>query len=412
MDSTHEEPSFNFPLFIHLNPDLEISMNYAERIQHLTGSVARDILSRCQDQSIISFAGGLPGREAWQGLDLPKPEVTSFQYGASEGDAGLRALFASRLGSIGVDVPTEQILVTSGSQQGLDLVSKLWIDPESAVAVESPTYLAALQVFRLFQAEMVTIETGPQGLDLERLEHVLKTHRPRFLYLNPTFQNPSGNCYPEDNRREIAAILDCYADHTVLIEDDPYRELNYEREEAPLPIVSHLKTANWVYLGTTSKIIIPGARIGLLAASGSFISELQKLKQAADLHSSRLSQQVVLELLSNSEWVHARMKHLQQVYRVKRNLMHEELLKHANEIAQWQCPQGGMFFWLRLNQRTDLKMALNRCLDRGVAFMPGDPFFAESTEHGQWIRLNFTSPDESDIRRFLPVIFETIGQGE
>ena len=383
-------------------------MNYAERIQYLTGSVARDILSRCQDQSIVSFAGGLPGREAWEGLVLPSPDQQAYQYGASEGDGALRALFARRLYSIGIDVRASEIMVTSGSQQGLDLVSKLWIDPGATIAVESPTYLAALQVFRLFQAEIVTLDIDSRGLDPDQLEKVLNTHRPRFIYLNPTFQNPSGFCYSEDNRREIARILDRYADQTVLIEDDPYRELNYEGNSVPAPIVSYLRTAKWVYLGTTSKIIIPGARIGFLAASSSFISELQKLKQAADLHSSRLSQQVVLELLSNSEWVHARMKHLQQVYRTKRNLMHEELLKHANEMAQWQCSQGGMFFWLRLNQRTDLKMALDRCLDRGVAFMPGDPFFVDPTEFGQWVRLNFTALDADSIREALPVVFEAI----
>lgn len=383
-------------------------MQYAQRIQHLTGSVAREILSRCENQSITSFAGGLPGREAWQGVELPVPDARAFQYGASEGDSALRSLFAQRLLELGLKVTSDQMIVTTGSQQGLDLVSKLWIDPGAPIAVESPTYLAALQVFQLFQAGINCITARPDGLDLKELERVLELQRPRFIYLNPTFQNPTGYCYAEDNRKAIAALLDRYADSTVLIEDDPYRALSYDSAHAPAPILCHLKQAKWVYLGSTSKVIIPGARIGYLAASEGFVPELQKLKQASDLHSSRLSQQMVLQLLGDSSWVGTRMQYLQQVYREKRDVMQEVLMQCAGDLADWSLPQGGMFFWLKLRAPCNLREILDRCLQRGVAFMPGDSFFADKAESGRWIRLNFTSPDAASIREMLPVVFETL----
>ena len=382
-------------------------MHYAQRIQFLTGSAARTILSHCQSKSVTSFAGGLPGKEAFENLKLPEVDARHLQYGPSEGELGLRMHLQEHLHGLGVKCTTDQILVTSGSQQGLDLISKLWIDPGAPVVVEAPTYMAAIQVFSLFQADIIPVRSGNDGrLDLGELENCLATRRPKFIYLNPTFQNPSGYCFNEDERRLIAGILDRYAADTVLIEDDPYRSLFYGREGPPAPIVSYLKEAKWVYLGTTSKILIPGTRIGYLACSTEFCDHLLKLKQAADLHSNRLAQGMVATLLSDEGSMAMRLQMLRSSYRKRRDVMQSVLIDCAAPFGDWDLPQGGMFFWLRLKRATDLNRLLAATLEKGVAFMPGDSFFTQPQYHGEYIRLNFTGVSESDIETRLPIVFD------
>jgi len=384
-------------------------MQFAQRIQFLTGSAARTILSNCQSRLITSFAGGLPGKEAFQDLELPQVETRFLQYGASEGELILRRQLQTQLQALELEVSTEQIIITSGSQQGLDLVAKLWIDPGSPVLIESPSYLAAIQVFALFQADICCIPLGLDGgLDPDAFEVMLKQRRPRFVYLNPTFQNPSGYVYTEAERATVAAILDRYADQTVLIEDDPYRGLYYQQTPPAAPIVSYLEKAKWVYLGTTSKVLIPGARIGYVVASPEFTDALLKLKQAADLHSNRLAQCMVSMLLSDSDWMSERLKKLRSVYSERRAVMHEVLGDCASTIAEWKLPEGGMFFWLKLRRKMDLQLALRNAIEKGVAFMPGDPFYSRKQDGGMNLRLNFTGVESLDIRNKLPIVFDTL----
>jgi 2-aminoadipate transaminase len=382
------------------------SIRFSKRIANLTGSVAREILSRTQNRSLVSFAGGLPDPQLWERWELPQVTPSAFAYGPSEGEACLRETLASKLRESGVPCDASNLLITSGSQQGIDLAAKLFIDPETEILIESPTYLAALQVFRFFGARMRSIPLTSEGIDLLELKQALRTDRPSCVYLNPTYQNPSGIHYSHARRVAVAELLDRH--DCVLIEDDPYRQLSYDHE-ASAPIVSHLKRAPWIYLGSLSKVLMPGLRIGYLASSPELFDPLVKLKQAADLHSSRISQSIAQSLLADENALQDRIERMRLHYRRKRDCMHKVLNQHASDIATWQLPEGGMFFWLRLKAPVDQKALLARTLQHGMAFMPGDPFLQESDSGiGSYLRLNFTNPSENQIEQTLPVLLQHV----
>lgn len=367
----------------------------ARRIRHLTGSVAREILALTQRRDVISFAGGLPDPALF-------PEVGEWptgweQYGCSEGEPALREQLFAQVRASGVPLRAlEQLVVTAGSQQGLDLAAKLWIDPGSVVLTEAPTYLAAVQVFRLFEASFGALRLEPEGLDPVALEASLRRERPALVYLNPTFQNPSGVCHTVDNRRAVAAVLDRHA--VPLVEDDPYRDLYYGAHPPP-PMVSFLERAPWVYLGSLSKTLMPGLRLGFAASSGDVAGDMLKLKQAADLHTNRLGQLIASRLLADGAQRGAQLVRLRGAYRSRRDAMERALRAAFAEDADWTVPDGGMFFWLRLRRPVALRAWLERALAAGVAFMPGDDFFAPGAVVEPAVRLNFTRSEASAIAR-------------
>lgn len=379
--------------------------SFAQRIDRLTGSVAREILSRIQDGKTVSFAGGLPDAELWKGRQLPRVKESAYQYGPSEGEINLRSRFSRLLSDAGLKVMPEEILVTSGSQQGIDLASKLFIDPGTRVAIESTTYLAALQVFRLFGADTLSLKLGPDGIDPMELDELLSKYKPAMLYLNPTFQNPTGVCYPLSRRRELAEVIDRH--NTVLLEDDPYRQLNYDRSPAP-PICSFLKSAPWIYLGTVSKILMPGLRIGFLATIPELYPHLVKLKQASDLHTSRITQSMACSMLFDNDSLRLRINQARNHYHRKRDAMQEVLEQYASDLAEWEKPQGGMFFWLKLKQPVDMTKLLNITMSQGIAFMPGDTFQNDPRDHGRYMRLNFSHPTFKQIETTLPRLFKIL----
>lgn len=380
---------------------------YASRISRLTGSVAREILSHANKKDMLSFAGGLPATEAFEGLEMPDEKGSSFQYGASEGEQSLRKLFANRFQAKGIECGFEQVLITSGAQQGVDLVSKLFIEPGIRVGIEKPTYLAAIQSFALFGAAFDTFSLEPDGPNLEEFEQVLQKGEVRFIYLCPSFQNPSGICYSLEKRKAVAALLDKY--EVTLIEDDPYGELNYT-DACTVPICSFLKKAKWIQFNTVSKILAPGLRLGCLVCSPEFFPYLLKLKQAADLHSNRFSQAVVHQWLSNEEMMSQRTQQLRSLYYEKQRLMAQSLDKYFKDIAEWNTPEGGLFFWLRLKEEMDARDLLGRTLEKGVAFMPGGPFFPTEKEGAAYIRLNFSNPPSERIEEGLKVLAEQVKQ--
>ncbi|MDQ8179992.1 PLP-dependent aminotransferase family protein [Pelagicoccus sp. SDUM812005] len=377
----------------------------AQRIQKLTGSVARDILSRTQDKEIISFAGGLPDASLWQNLKLPDVPPAAYQYGPSEGERSLRSILAARSQSLGLDATADSTLITSGSQQGLDLAAKLILEPGTPIILEAPSYLAAIQVFKLFQAELHSLELDSEGICPQALDRLLAETQAPVIYLNPTFQNPSGACYSLERRKQIAAVLDQH--DTILLEDDPYRDIAYDTPPAP-PIASFLKRCPWIYLASVSKTLIPGLRLGSLTCSPELFPHLLKLKQAADLHSNRPAQFVAAQMLQDPQANAERLAGLCQHYREKRDLMQRYLSQHFSDLATWEIPSGGMFFWLTFKLSIDLSAALAQTLERGVAFMPGTPFFSEAEQAGCSMRVNFSlvSPErmEAGIRILAEVV--------
>jgi 2-aminoadipate transaminase len=373
----------------------------SRRLCGLESSPIREVLAVLERPGMISFAGGLPAAQTFPRIDLGRLARGCLQYGPSEGDPALRRRVASDLRRLGLTCTAEQVLILSGSQQGIDLVAKLFIDPDTPVAVESPTYLAALQVFRFFGARLETIETPA------RWARAAPAERPAFAYVIPTFQNPSGRCYGTDERRALAAS--CDAASVPLFEDDPYRELAYEACERT-PVCAYLRRASWVYQGSFSKSFAPGLRLGFLAASPDLLPLLVRLKQAADLHSSRLSQQLVLRHLE-SRSAAQRLDAIVAIYRRKRDRFARVLERELAALAEWRVPAGGLFFWLRLRTAIDTRNLLAPALERGVAFMPGEFFHPDRAQGTGTLRLNFSHATADQAERGLAALAELIGRG-
>ncbi len=377
---------------------------FAQRIQFLTSSIIREILAAAQKPGVISFAGGLPAAASFPEVDWSTLPESFKQYGMSEGEPELREAIAAEARAKGLKCEASQVLVLSGSQQGRDLVAKLFIDPESSILVESPTYLAALQTFHLFQAQCQGVPLTADGLDLSVLERQICEHKPRLAYLIPSFQNPSGTCYSVKARQDVAAMLDHYG--LPLIEDEPYCELDYDGVPKP-PISSLLQRAPWVFQGSFSKILMPGLRVGYLIAHPSLMPHLVRLKQAADLHTNRPGQWLALEYMRSADKLE-RLARLQAFYRERRDAFAAALESEFADLADWQVPAGGLFFWLKLKQPRDTRPLLQPALAAGVAFMPGEAFFAEKEPPVGYLRLNFshTEPElmVEGLRRLRKVL--------
>lgn len=379
---------------------------FAKRIDRLTGSLIREILQLTQKPEVISFAGGLPAAEVMPAMDFSAAPPGIGQYGPSEGEPRLRSLIADQLQAIGRDCTTGQVLVTAGSQQGVDLVSKLYIDEGTTVVLESPTFLGAAQSFKLFGARFEGLTLPPDGINPETLRETIARHKPAFVYLIPNFQNPTGYCYSHEHRLQIARVLD--ETNTPLVEDDPYRELVYETVDRS-PICSYLKTAPWIYLGSFSKIANPGLRIGYLACSPELYPLFVRLKQSADLHTNRIGQWWLAEFISNPEY-QDHLARLRRYYKTQRDLMQHALQIHFSDLAAWEVPAGGLFFWLRLIRPQDTRRMLQHALERNIAFMPGEPFFVEDQEKISAIRLNFSHATPERIEQGIAVLAEVVRQ--
>lgn len=355
----------------------------AKRIDRLEPSLVREILAVANRQDIIGLAGGLPAPETMS--IPPMPSGGWQQYGESEGDMPLRIEVSRLLEARGLACPPERILITTGSQQGLDLSAKLLIDEGTAVACEAPTYLAALQVFRLFGADLRGVDSGMEGPSPEAIETAFRRDVPRIFYAMPLFSNPVGGIWEEPSRQKLASLCDRHG--TVLLEDDPYRET--ARGRHPPPLVASLRDAPWIHLGSFSKSLLPGIRLGYLAASPELFGHLVRLKQAADLHSARLSQAIAWADLVASGRAQ-RIARMQEIYRIRRDAFARSLGQELPS-ARWELPRGGMFFWARL-PGVDTMALLEPCMQAGVAFLPGAQCLPEGGV-SDWMRLNFSGCD-------------------
>lgn len=379
-------------------------MAFSERIARLKSSLIREILSAAQRPEVMSFAGGLPAEPMLPKVEWAQMPASIGQYGMSEGEPALREVIAAEARAIGVPCDASQVLIVSGSQQTLDLVSKLFIDPGTEVLVEAPTYLAALQAFQLFGADCIAVPQEADGPEISALRQRLETHKPAFAYLIPTFQNPSAVRYSEAKRDAVAALLDEFG--VTLIEDEPYRELVFD-EGSATPIVSRLQKASWIYTGTVSKTLLPGLRVGYLIATPDLFAHLLRLKQSADLHTNRIGQWQALQWLGSQHY-RDHLAQLREFYRLRRDAMQVALLEHFSDLADWEIPQGGLFFWLTLKQPLDTRTLLAPALAQNIAFMPGEPFFIDPDQHPGHLRLNFShvAPERlsEGLRRLAEVI--------
>lgn len=370
---------------------------FAQRIGNLVDSPVREILKIIDQPGMVSFAGGLPAQDCFPEFDYTCISPSHLQYGPSEGEAALREQVACSLCARGIETSAERVLILSGSQQGIDLVSKLFIEPGVKVAVETPTYLAALQAFDLFGAQY-------SGFTVDRP----KVANTRLTYAIPTFQNPTGHCYSTAQRMALASA--CTEAGSVLFEDDPYRELVYTDCDRT-PVCSFIKDSPWIYQSSFSKIYAPGLRLGYLTCSESLFPDLVRLKQAADLHSCRISQHLIVSLLQNSE----DDRDLIGFYRARRDNFHKVLLAEFSHLADWEVPSGGLFFWLRLKPEfiADTSLILQKSISEGVAFMPGEAFYPTGCELQSSLRLNFShaAPEDAErgLRKLAAIIEASVG---
>jgi DNA-binding transcriptional MocR family regulator len=383
-------------------------MAFSERITRLKSSLIREILAAAQRPEVMSFAGGLPAQQMLPHTDWTEMPRGIGQYGMSEGEPQLREALAAEARAIGVPCEASQVLIVNGSQQTLDLAAKLYLDKGTEILLEAPTYLAALQTFQLFGAECLTVPLQAEGPDLVALRQRLEQHKPAFAYLIPTFQNPSAVRYSEARRDAVAALLDEFG--VTLIEDEPYRELNFDGGSAT-PIVSRLKKASWIYTGTVSKTLAPGLRVGFLIASADLYPYLLRLKQAADLHTNRVGQWQALQWIGTERY-REHMAGLRDFYRQRRDAFEAALQEHFSDLAEWNSPQGGLFFWLTLKQRFDTRTILNAALAKDVAFMPGEPFFTDPDANPGYLRLNFSHIDPSRLDEGLQRLAAVIRQAQ
>ncbi|KQQ54434.1 GntR family transcriptional regulator [Pseudomonas sp. Leaf127] len=379
-------------------------MAFSERVSRLKSSLIREILAAAQRPEVMSFAGGLPAESMLPAMDWSAMPVSLGQYGMSEGEPALREALAAEARALGIACQASQVLVVSGSQQTLDLAAKLYIDQGTEILMEGPTYLAALQIFQLFGADCLTVPVASEGPDLAALRQRLEQHSPAFAYLIPTFQNPSGVRYSEARREAVAALLDEFG--VTLIEDEPYRELTFDGASAR-PIVARLRRSSWIYTGTVSKTLLPGLRVGYLIASPDLFPHLLRLKQSADLHTNRIGQWQALQWIGSARY-NDHLGVLRQFYRERRDAFEVALQTHFADLANWNTPQGGLFFWLTLKRPLDTRTLLDAALAQDVAFMPGEPFFADPQAHHGHLRLNFSHIDparlDEGLRRLAAVI--------
>jgi 2-aminoadipate transaminase len=379
----------------------------ARRSARLNPSIIREILKVTEQPGILSMAGGLPSPDTFpiEAMRVASERVLrdtpreALQYAASEGYAPLREWVAAHLSAQGMQVGADQVLITTGSQQGLDLVAKVLVDPAAPVAVETPTYLGALQAFAPFEPVFVNVagdESGPlpQAVaDVPRLAPGC-----RYFYVLPNFQNPTGRLIPEARRVELIAAAQ--RARLPLLEDNPYGDLWYDAPP-PAPLA-----ARWpegvIYMGSFSKILAPGLRLGYVVAPRELCPKLLQAKQAADLHTPSFNQRLVYEVIRDG-FLDQHTPTIRARYRLQRDAMQAALLAQMPEGTQWSAPQGGMFFWLRLPEGVDALALLPLAVREGIAFVPGSAFYAHAADP-RTLRLSFVTLSPVDIAEGVAVL--------
>ncbi|PHM19026.1 MAG: 2-aminoadipate aminotransferase [Curvibacter sp. PD_MW3] len=380
----------------------------AARAEKMNPSVLRELLKVTERPGIISFAGGLPSPKTFPVDEfaaacakvLRDDAAAALQYAASEGYGPLREMVAA---SLPWPVEPAQVLITTGSQQGLDLVAKVLIDQGSRILVETPTYLGALQAFAPMEPLVQSVASDEEGVDIADLRRVQAAGTPaRFLYVLPNFQNPTGRTMSETRR---AALSTCAAELGLpLIEDNPYGELWFD-SPPPAPLTAR-NPEGCLYLGSFSKVLAPSLRLGFVVAPKTLFPKLLQAKQAADLHSPGFNQRVVAEVMKDG-FLDRHVPRIRALYKTQRDVMLAALAQHMPPGVTWNQPDGGMFLWARLPQGMDTAALLPRAVDRGVAFVPGAAFYADHADV-RTLRLSFVTASEQEIQQGVTALATVI----
>jgi len=374
---------------------------YAQRTQRMKASAIRELLKITENPEIISFAGGLPAPEVFPTEEireacnrvLKDQSALALQYGATEGYLPLREMIARHASRSGVQIRPNNILITSGSQQALELIGKIFINHGDRLLVESPTYLGALQAWNQYGAEYVTVHTDDDGMVSEDIEQALRTG-PKFIYVLPNFQNPMGVTMSMERRVKLVELADRYG--VPLVEDDPYGQLRFEGENLPgvnvldaqLHVQNGRYTGNVIYFSTFSKILSPGLRLAWMIAPDEVISKLALAKQGTDLHTATFNQVVAYEV-SRHGFLDNHVKHICEVYSERRNVMLDSLAEYMPEGVTWTHPHGGLFLWGRVPESCDTTKMFPAAVRNKVAYVPGESFHPNGGGTNT-MRLNFS----------------------
>lgn len=364
-------------------------------------STIRQILKVTEQPDMISFAGGLPAPECFPVAEvaqsaqrvLAEAGASALQYAVTEGYGPLREKFAAEMALRGVSCATENILITTGSQQALDLIGKVFLDPGDCILTEAPTYLAAIQAFQAYEVRFASVPTDDSGLDTCRLEEVILREHPKLIYTIPNFQNPTGVTMSAERR---IALYEIAARHGVLvIEDDPYGKLRYAGVDIP-PIKSLDQEGIVLYVSTVSKTVTPGLRVGWIVAAEPALRKLVVAKQATDLHTSNLDQRIVDRYLADFDNA-AHVQRIRDAYSARYTVMNDCLSQSMPEGFRWTHPEGGMFLWVTCPESIDAQEMMHAAVERKVLFVPGRDFFPDGSGHHH-LRLNFSNAAEAKIR--------------
>jgi 2-aminoadipate transaminase len=394
---------------------------FASRTSVMKSSAMRDLMAITEQPDVISLAGGLPDTSTFPAEELAAvlsrlaadDSARALQYGPTDGIAAIKDAIVEVMAAEGTDVGTEDILVTTGGQQVIDLVCKTLVDPGDVIVAEAPTYPGAVPAFSAYQADVVQIPIDDHGMRVDELEDTLdrlaaEGRRPKFIYTIPTFQNPGGVTMSLPRRKRLVEVA--RERELLVLEDNPYGLLRYEGEA--LPTLYSLDGGDFViYLGTFSKILSPGVRVGWSVAPGPVLDKMNMGKQASDLCSSSLSQLFVARYFAEGRW-QGYLASLRELYRHRRDVMLEALAEHLPPEATWTRPEGGLFLWATLPDYLDTTDMLARALSRNVAFVPGRAAYLDG-RGGSSMRLNFSGVGDDDIRegvrRIGAVVREQVG---
>ena len=386
-------------------------MQFADRLNNVETSAIRELFKLLGKPGIISFAGGFPdsamfdveGIRAASNAALAEEPGAALQYGATEGYNPLREQLAAFMASKGATaVAADNLIVTTGSQQALDLLGKTMISPGDKVIVEGPTFLATIQCFRLYGAELVSAPVDANGVDTDQLEKLIAEHKPKFVYLIPTFGNPSGAMLSLERRK---AVLEMAVKHnTLIVEDDPYGDLYFG--DAPPPSLLNLSASEpgsralLVHCGSLSKVLSPGLRVGWMIGPAELLAKATMCKQFSDAHTSTFAQATAAQYLKAGR-MPATLANVRKVYAERAQAMGDALRNDLGDAIEFVQPQGGLFVWARLTgaggKVQDGNVLAKRAIEKGVAFVPGTPFFCANPDHATF-RLSFATADADKIR--------------
>jgi 2-aminoadipate transaminase len=387
---------------------------YAQRTQRMTSSTIRELLKLTAQPDIISFAGGLPAPELFPIEEFKAAADTvlsemgrqALQYSITEGYPPLREMIVRHMARYGIVVNNDNILITSGSQQALDLIGKILINPGDKILTEQPTYLGALQAFTMYGADYVTVPIDEDGLQISKLEDALRAG-PKFMYILPNFQNPAGVTLSLERRHDLIALADRYG--VPIIEDDPYGQLRFEGDHIKPLVVLDAEgldceqngkySGNVIYLSTFSKTLAPGLRLGWVAAPKDVINRIVQAKQGTDLHSSTFDQMLAYET-ARGGFIDRHVRHIREVYHRRRDVMLaalERAFPDPSMGVHWTHPQGGLFLWVVLPESIDTGELIKEAVKEKVAFVPGAAFYPNGGGHNT-MRLNFSSSTEEMIQ--------------